>query len=162
MNNKVNNSSKKGFWQTSDFIIAKLYRFIKYNKYWGLTFKALFLSAFYRICILLVKPKKLQKYWGVEGEESAEEDTIEAYRYAYKVSYAVDRVCTRTSWESKCLVRALTAQHILKKKKISSTMYLGCKLEDGQMVAHAWLRVGKMYVTGGRGDGYSIVDKFRT
>jgi hypothetical protein len=31
------------------------------------------------------------------------------------------------------------------------------------MVAHAWIRVGKVYVTGGNGaaDGYAIVDRFR-
>ena len=154
-----NNTSSKGFWYNS--IFAKTFRFIKYNRFWGLTFRALFLSAYYRLCILFVKPMKLQKRWGIEGEESAPDESMDAYRYAYKVSYAVDRVCTRTSWESKCLVRALTAQHMLMKKKISSTLYLGCKMDEGKMVAHAWLRVGKMYVTGGNGDGYSIVDRFR-
>ncbi len=157
---KDDNVSSKGFWYNS--IFAKTFRFIKYNRFWGLTFKALFLSAYYRLCILFVKPKKLQKRWGIEGEESCPDESMDAYRYAYKVSYAVDRVCTRTSWESKCLVRALTAQRMLKKKKISSTLYLGCKMDEGRMVAHAWLRVGKMYVTGGNGDGYSIVDRFRT
>ena len=33
-------------------------------------------------------------------------------------------------------------------------------MEAEKMVAHAWLRCGKMYVTGGDGTGYSIVDKF--
>lgn len=158
--NKDDVSSEKGFWYNSFF--AKLFRFIKYNRYWGLTFRSLFLSAYYRICILLIKPKKLQKHWGIEGEESGRQETMENYQYAYKVAYAVDRVCTRTSWESKCLVRALTAQHILRRKGISSTLYLGCKLEEGKMVAHAWLRMGEVYVTGGNGEGYSIVDKFRT
>ena len=70
-------------------------------------------------------------------------------------------MCSRTAWESKCLVRALTAQRLLKKKGIPSTMYLGCKMEEGNMVAHAWLRVGKLYVTGGNGESYSKVDRFR-
>ncbi|MCA5963741.1 lasso peptide biosynthesis B2 protein [Blautia sp. RD014234] len=67
-----------------------------------------------------------------------------------KVSYAVDQVCQKTKWESKCLVRALTAQKLLRRKKIATTLYLGCGLdENGKMIAHAWLRCGKMYVTGG-------------
>ncbi len=45
-------------------------------------------------------------------------------------------------------------------KGIQSTLYLGCGYDEGKMVAHAWLRVGKMYVTGGDGTGYSVVDKF--
>ena len=41
-------------------------------------------------------------------------------------------------------------------------MYLGCKMNEGKMVAHAWLRCGAMYVTGGDGvaNGYAVVDKF--
>ena len=98
----------------------------------------------------------------MEGEETSKEDILPwQYRYSYWVSYAVDKVCSRTAWESKCLVRALTAQHLLKKSGIPSTMYLGCKMEEGKMVAHAWLRVGKVYVTGGNGEGYSIVDRFK-
>ncbi len=143
-------------------IVAKFFRFLKYNKYWSFTLRALPLSAYYRWCILHVKPDKLHKRWGIEGEESEEKDTIENYRYAYRVSYAVDRICTRTTWESKCLVRALTAQHMLKKKGIHSTLYLGCGLEDGKMVAHAWLRCGELFVSGGNGKNYSIVDRFYT
>lgn len=143
-----------------DSIFAKIYRFIKYCKYKKLCFAALCCSAYYRLCILLVKPAKLHKRWGVQGEESPEEETKEVYRYAYRVSYAVDRICTRTTWESKCLVRALSAQKLLKRKGIQSTLYLGCKMDEGKMVAHAWLRVGKMYVTGGNGEGYAVVDKY--
>ena len=39
-------------------------------------------------------------------------------------------------------------------------LYLGCAVNEGKMVAHAWLRCGKMYITGGNGSGYAIVDKF--
>lgn len=145
-------------WKNS--IFAKGYRFLRDCKYKQLCFKALCCSAYYRLCILLIKPEKLHKHWGLQGVESSREDSKEHYRYAYRVSYAVDRICTRTTWESKCLVRALSAQKLLKKKGIHSTLYLGCKLEGEKMVAHAWLRVGTMYVTGGDGEGYAIVDKY--
>ena len=145
-------------WKNSVF--AKGYRFIKYCKYKPLCFQALCCSAYYRLRIWLVKPAKLQKHWGVRGEESPAADTLENYRYAYRVAYAVDRICTRTTWESKCLVRALSAQRLLKKKGIHSTLYLGCKVENEKMLAHAWLRVGTMYVTGGNGEEYAMVDKY--
>lgn len=104
--------------------------------------------------------KKMQVKWGTEGEESGMEESLEHYKYAKAVSICVNHVCNKTAWESKCLVRALTAQKLLKRKAIPSTMYLGCKMEEGKMVAHAWLRCGSMYVTGGSGEGYAIVDKF--
>lgn len=144
--------------------IAKLFRFIKYNKYWDKTFVALFLSAYYRLQIKTRNPDKLRKNWGVEGEETPiEELTLEQYRYVYRVGISVDRVCTRTPYESKCLVRALCARRMLVHKGIPCTMYLGCGYdEDKKLVAHAWLRAGQMYVTGGNGESYAIVDKFRS
>ena len=53
---------------------------------------------------------------------------------------------------------------LLSEKGIESTLYLGCKLdENNKMIAHAWIRVGKMFVTGGNGaaEGYAIVDRFK-
>lgn len=140
--------------------IRRLFRFIKYNRHKRLSVVALFWSALFRIEILVIKPKRLRRFWGEEMKESPEEESDENYRYAVGVAYAVDRVCTRTKWESKCLVRALTAQHMLSKKGIHTTLYLGCALENEKMIAHAWLRCGKMYVTGGNGDGYAVVSKF--
>ncbi len=142
--------------------MVSIYGFLKNNKAKKMTLASYFYSAWFRFTIVAIKPKYLHKYWGEHGKESPETDTRENYRYAYKVARVVDRICTKTKWESKCLVRALTAQAFLKRKGIHSTMYLGCGLKDGKMVAHAWLRVGEMYVTGGNGKEYSIVDKFYT
>lgn len=140
--------------------IKMIWNFIRYGKCKGLCLRTLFLSAYYRVRILMLKPAALHKTWGKRGEESPETESEDAYRYAGKVGYAVDMVCSRTRWESKCLVRALCAQHFLKAKGISSTLYLGCGTQEGQMSAHAWLRCGRMYVTGGDGEGYAIVDKY--
>ena len=139
---------------------VSLINFITDNKFKVETLLSYFYSAVFRVLILLVKPKYLQRYWGEEGKESVQEDTREVYKYAASISRIVNRICNKTSWESKCLVRALTAQKLLKRKGIHSTLYLGCGLKEGKMVAHAWLRVGQMYVTGGDGSEYSIVDKF--
>ena len=145
-----------------DSKIAKGYRFIKYCKCRKLCAHALLLSAYYRMQIFFVKPAKLHKKWGVRGEETVTTEPKEVYRYAYWVSYAVDKVCSRTAWESKCLVRALCARHLLKRKGIGSTLYLGCKNDNGKILAHAWLRCGGMFVTGGTGEEYATVDKYAT
>jgi len=99
---------------------------------------------------------------GVLNEESAQEESMEKYKEASKVSHTVNSVCGQTPWESKCLVRALTAQHLLKKKKIPSTLYLGVGKKGDAMIAHAWLRSGRYYLAGGSGDGYVQVAKFRS
>lgn len=135
--------------------------FFKKNRNKKITLAVWFYAAWYRFCIWLFPPKKLSPHWGIRGEESPETATMEQYRYARLVSGRVSRSAKHTPWESKCLVRALTAQKLLKRKKIESTLYLGVGKENGTMVAHAWLRVGAMYVTGGNGEGYAIVDKYR-
>lgn len=143
-------------------LFARLKRFLKYNNHKAMSLKCWVYSAWYRFLVLHMDTKKMQTKWGIEGEESSEEEAVEHYRYAKKVSYCVNQICDKTSWESKCLVRALTAQKLLKDKNIASTMYLGCRLENGKMVAHAWIRCGRMYVTGGNGEEYAVVDKFRS
>lgn len=84
----------------------------------------------------------------------------EGYRQAARIAQIVGKVCDKTPWESKCLVRALAAQRLLCRRGLSSTLYLGCGMEEGKMVAHAWLRFGEMYVTGGDGGGYTTVARF--
>lgn len=143
-------------------LVKRCINFIRYNEHKSVTLQAWIYSAFYRFQIVSRKVRSIKKHWGIEGEESSLEVTPQQYRYAKKVSYAVSQVCSKTKWESKCLVRALTAQKLLKKKKIGTTLYLGCKYdENGKMVAHAWLRCGQAYVTGGNGEGYAVVDKFK-
>lgn len=144
-------------------IIGRTYRFIRYNEHKTITLKAWGLSARYRFQMLYEDTSKLKQKWGIPGEESPKEATIQEYRFAKKVSYAVNQVCNKTKWESKCLVRALTAQRLLAEEGIDSTLYLGCKEDNGKMVAHAWIRCGEAYVTGGNGaaDGYGIVEKFK-
>ncbi len=141
--------------------LKMLWNFLRYGKEKGLCIQTVFLSAYYRACILMIKPKVLHKHFGRQGEESPAEETKENYRVAGRIGYAVEQVCDRTPWESKCLVKALCVQHFLKKRGIASTLYLGCGREEGGgMLAHAWVRCGKMFVTGGDGMGYAIVDRY--
>ena len=90
-------------------------------------------SAIFRMQLLLLPPGKLRKGWGRENEESAGTASREGYRQAARIARIVGKV---------------------------STLYLGCGMEEGKMVAHAWLRFGEMYVTGGDGGGYTTVARF--
>lgn len=126
-----------------------------------MTVKIYMYTMFYRICILFLPKPKLEKMMGERGEESEPEETLENLRIAKRISIHVNRITQHTLWESKCLVRAMTARKLLKEKGIHSTLYLGVGKDDGKMVAHAWLRCGTCYVTGGNGKDYAMVAKFR-
>jgi len=60
------------------------------------------------------------------------------------------RIASRAAWwECKCLVRALAAMRMLKRRGIECTLYLGTgRDEAGRLAAHAWLRSGSRYITG--------------
>ena len=49
----------------------------------------------------------------------------------------------------------------MKNQGISTTIYLGVRRYENEMKAHAWLRCGEYYVTGGGViDQYTVVAKF--
>lgn len=125
--------------------------------------EAMVLSAYYRT-ILLNKPfSKISPSIGTVGKQTSMqgfEKTEEGKRQrelVKEVAWAVDEVCNRTPWESKCLVRALVAKKMLNRRKCSCTLYMGVMVDETSgMVAHAWLRCEDIFVTGGTGKGYTV------
>lgn len=121
--------------------------------------EALVLSGYYRYIILHRPFSSLAKKIGTFGYETAAEE--ENRDVICAVRRAVGAVCKRTPWESKCLVRALTAKKMLNRRKCKCTLYMGVRQnENGNMYAHAWLRCGNMYVSGGMGEGYTVTGIF--
>lgn len=115
-----------------------------------LLLEAFFFSGIARVAILVVPFKKLKNYMGVYNCESRFEIEDEKDMVVTKVGWAMRKVVKYTPWKSKCLVKALVVQQMLKRRKIYSTIYLGaCKDEKNNTIAHAWLRCGRRIVTGG-------------
>ena len=120
-----------------------------------------FYTGVYRAFILFVPFNKLRKSMGKHKQESPDKIDNDTYRIARIIASRVMFVSAKTPWESKCLVQALTAQKLLKNQGISTTIYLGVRKEGNEMKAHAWLRCGDYYVTGGTiRDQYTVVAKF--
>ncbi len=74
-----------------------------------------------------------------------------AQAQADAIAWAVRRMSDHTPRESTCLVQALTAQNMLKRRELGSTIYLGLATGENQRAdveAHAWLRCGSVYLTG--------------
>lgn len=122
--------------------------------------EAFFLTGLMRAKILKVPFNKLKKELGTYNTESVEDVVLDDYKIAKTVRDVVVTISKFTPWESLCLVQAMTVQRMLKKRGISTTIYLGVNKENKNMVAHAWIRCGQMFVTGGDGSGYATVAKF--
>ena len=134
--------------------------FIRLNGEKKMTIAAYIYAAYYRFMIKFVPMSKIEKKMGTRGDESSRDVSVENYRIAKLVAFHVGRITRHTPWQSKCFVQALTAQKLLLNKGIESTLYMGVKHEDGLMKAHAWLRCGDLYVTGGTGEEFAQVAKF--
>lgn len=123
--------------------------------------QAFIYEGIYRAFILFMPFNKLRKHMGRHKEESVATVDKEVYKEARHISWVVTLTASNTPWESKCLVQALTAQKMLKNKGISTTIYLGVRKEGNEMKAHAWVRCGQYYVTGGAiREQYAVVAKF--
>ncbi|WP_254639642.1 lasso peptide biosynthesis B2 protein [Cohnella sp. GbtcB17] len=66
-----------------------------------------------------------------------------------RIADAIYRAAKHAPWDCRCLVRAIAALKMLKRRGIESTLYLGTgRGERGELAAHAWLRSGNFYLTG--------------
>lgn len=81
-----------------------------------------------------------------------------------EIGVVINTAANHTPWESACLVQALTAQRMLRKRKIPGKFHLGAKvncLEDDPLAAHAWAICGDEILTGKAGHGgYTILSTF--
>lgn len=113
------------------------------------------------IALRLVPFKRLAAGWGEPRTESAA-DTHTDSGPVDGVSWAVQTAGRRTPWRSTCLVQALSARWMLRRRGKASTIYFGLtKGEAGDLEAHAWLRCGTKVLTGARGRRrYTVVSAF--
>ncbi len=112
---------------------------------------------------LLTKPfKKIAPQLGqldkLGPEEALDEDALAIIR---PVARSIKAVAAIVPWQSKCLVQAMTAKRMLERRGIETTLYLGVLKEGEDMKAHAWLRCGPCFITGGNGEKtYTVVRTF--
>ncbi len=83
-------------------------------------------------------------------------------RNAWYVHELMEAMFRRIRWKDSCLIRALTAKKLLNRMGERCTLYMGVRKLEGQaMTAHAWLRCGKLIVTGGESRaGYTVTATF--
>ncbi len=126
---------------------------------------ALFIEAWVRLGLARFAIKRgtfrnLHTPWGVPMYETFRAPHPDRAT-AIRISRAIERASRVTPWVSNCLPQAMTAKQMLQKRGLRSTLYLGLATDkNGKILAHAWLRCGAFYVTGGRGQGFTVVGAF--
>lgn len=128
--------------------------------------KLLLLEAYiYLAWARMLKGRSFSKIAPSLGDRMKETSTDlipEQRKKLAEISQAIHMISSYTFWESECLVKAIAAMKMLKRRKIASTLYLGtAKDKSGELIAHAWLRSGPFYITGAEvKDQFTVVSKF--
>ncbi len=143
-------------------VVKKIKKYLSYNS----KEKLLFIKAFFitGICNFIINRIPIRKYNKMLGEQNKESDAIISKNdklMAEKLGDITEIVSKYTPWHSECFVKAMTCGILLKQEGIESTLYMGVRKRDSKMTAHAWLRCGDVYVMGGRGEGYAVVQKYK-
>jgi hypothetical protein len=77
-----------------------------------------------------------------------------------RITWAIATASRILPWKPVCLPQAVTAQWMLRRRGIQSTLYLGTD-PSKRYDAHAWVRVGGVIVTGGDDPRrYTVVSTF--
>lgn len=125
--------------------------------------QAYFLLGVTRLAILTLSFRRLARFLGPLQMETPSEISTDELAAARRIAWAISRTSPYTPWTSNCFPQALTAKLLLRRRGIPSTLYLGAAFaaDKSKLEAHAWLRCGALYVTGGKGDEkYGVVGVF--
>lgn len=127
-------------------------KMLRRGRRWGLQLEAALTLAYYQWRIRRLPHQK----WGF-GDchyqcETLYEDIQTRRALLSAITHAIYTTAPRLPWKSRCLDQALAAQHMLARRRLSSTLYLGMyKFEQSSQTswqAHAWLRCGDYWVVG--------------
>ena len=77
-----------------------------------------------------------------------------------RIGATVRLAARHTPWRSECYPQALTARVLLGLAGIPHVVSFGVRRDRDALVAHAWVRVGEVVVTGTTGHEYTEVGAF--
>jgi hypothetical protein len=130
-----------------------------------LFWEALFFLSVTKIIVWLVPFKYIAPYLGTPNKEVNDQEDISIQLANAKAIADAIRLAVRyTPWKVVCLPQALAAHKMLKRHKLSGTLFLGITKSDGQnksLKAHAWLRHGDLILCGAKGHkAFTVVSTF--
>ena len=147
--------------------MRKIIKFFKLNgQERKLLIEALYFLFVSQLMIKLVPFRKISKILGKPEKEeyivAKKEDNPEVCRELEQISKIIRLAANGIFWDSKCLARAIAAKRLLKRRKISSTVFLGIvDGEEKKLLAHAWISSGGIIITGEKGiENYRVITIF--
>lgn len=113
--------------------------------------EAIFYITIMRVLLFALPFKWIARLFGfVQNVELDDILPHEHERTVRRISWAIHVASHYSPGHVVCFPRALAAAQMLRRRKISATLYLGVNWQNNELEAHAWLRSGTKYVTGGR------------
>ena len=91
----------------------------------------------------------------VRSEEAVASHPVVADRLpddpqARSVRRMIASIERRLPWRSSCIVQALAARSMLRRRRVATLLHFGVTLDQGRIRAHAWLEAGGGCVCGGK------------
>ncbi|MDJ0757458.1 MAG: lasso peptide biosynthesis B2 protein [Ardenticatenaceae bacterium] len=116
----------------------------------GLLLEAAVLSVGVWLCLRIFPFRYLAPYLGREVTKgSPVAGPTRPSEMVARISWAVQAVGSRLAWSNLCLVNAVAAKLMLRRRGISTQLFLGLAKDGEQnLEAHAWLNCGDLFVTG--------------
>lgn len=113
--------------------------------------EATFTLALFRLAITWLSFARLTRSLTARPETGLTPLSLQQHDTAFLIQKAIGRAANHSLWESACLVQALCAQRMLKKRHISGSLHLGV-MQDGKdtetFKAHAWIQCGSLTICG--------------
>lgn len=111
--------------------------------------EAFFTSAWVKVCLKMLPFNKVMQWLGGVQQESTIIADPATLLFRRQVKCALDLCSKYTPWHTECYTLSLTGKLLLKRRNISSTLYIGFNKDDaGKYNGHAWLRANETYISG--------------
>lgn len=121
-----------------------------------------FCLTFFFLLKKVISFRRLASLMGKHKALSSSSLPLDQLEQARRIGQALRSLSLRLPWGRNCLTQALTAQAMLRRRNISSTLYFGVGSSPSERFrAHAWLRCGSEIVTGnGELDQFRVISTF--
>ena len=105
-----------------------------------------------RLAILTLPFKWIAPVLGQHMSSTNEISSKKTRQKSIRIARAIRTISEHVPWECKCLVQAMSGKIMMRNRGVAATLYLGVsKKENGELKAHAWLRMGTVVILGGGG-----------
>lgn len=102
-----------------------------------------------KLMVQLFPFKKIASKLGTPQQDSSKQTATSSM--VDQIELSIVRAVKYVFFTSKCYDQALAVTLMLKRRRVSSTIYFGVYKELNQLIAHAWVKCGDKIVAGKKG-----------